>query len=208
MSAAANDEGRLLSSLTDGDVDADGLARACQAWRDSASARSTWHAYQLIGDVLRSDDLSATPVQDEAFLRSLRERLAAEPVVLAPMPPDIVPPAANAGAAHRHGWLAPVAVAAGFAAVAGVLVVSRLSGPTPLAPDVTLASGAASATAAGPQRARLPGEPAALIVADHQLVRDARLDSYFEAHRGAFGANALGVPGGAMRSAETLLPQR
>src|SRR5688500_8447097 len=73
-----------LSALTDGELDSAAAARACARWRDDPSQRSAWHAYQLIGDVLRSDDLASTARRDAAFLAALRTRLAAEPVVLAP----------------------------------------------------------------------------------------------------------------------------
>ncbi|MFY9513712.1 MAG: sigma-E factor negative regulatory protein, partial [Rubrivivax sp.] len=66
--AATPDEERraLLSALVDGECDS---ARAgCDAWREDADARATWHRYQLIGDVLRSDDLATHPQRDAAFL--------------------------------------------------------------------------------------------------------------------------------------------
>src|ERR1700742_2220616 len=91
---------RILSALADGDATDSEAARAFQAWRDDADARASWHTYQLIGDVLRSDDLAVEPAADEAFLVSLRARLAAEPVVLAPQPrveaePVAMPAAVN-----------------------------------------------------------------------------------------------------------------
>ena len=67
---------RILSALADGDATDSEAARAFQAWRDDADARSTWHAYQVIGDVLRSDDLATEPSADESFLVALRARLA------------------------------------------------------------------------------------------------------------------------------------
>ena len=45
-----------------------------------------WHAYHLIGDVLRSDDLASAPGRDAAFLQRLSARLDDEPAVLAPEP--------------------------------------------------------------------------------------------------------------------------
>ena len=50
---------RILSALADGDATDSEATRAFQAWRDDVDARASWHAYQLIGDVLRSDDLPA-----------------------------------------------------------------------------------------------------------------------------------------------------
>ncbi len=46
-----------LSALADGDVHA--LDGACGLWRDDAAARKTWHAYHLIGDVMRSEEPGA-----------------------------------------------------------------------------------------------------------------------------------------------------
>ena len=42
-----------LSALVDGEVDASLAAALSGQWRDDAALRSRWHAYQLIGDVLR-----------------------------------------------------------------------------------------------------------------------------------------------------------
>ena len=123
---------RILSALADGDATDGEAARAFQAWRDDPDARAAWHSYQLIGDVLRSDDLACEPASDEAFLVALRARLADEPVVLAPQPraeePAIALPAvARAGAAARSRarWQGPVAMAAGFLVVIGGLNVVR-----------------------------------------------------------------------------------
>ena len=73
-----------LSALADGELDADASAHSCAHWRDDANARASWHAYHLIGDVLRSDELASDAQRDAGFLRTLRQRLAQEPVVMAP----------------------------------------------------------------------------------------------------------------------------
>src|SRR5436190_1614212 len=133
-----------LSALSDGELDASAVARACSAWRDDAALRATWHAWQLIGDVLRSDDLACRPAHDAAFLSALQVRLAAEPVVLAPEAPSeaiepILQPAHANARRGRWSWKAPSAVAAGFVLVAGALVVTRAPAPS--------ASGTATAEA-------------------------------------------------------------
>ena len=56
-----------LSSLMDGDLSAGDAAGACQLWHQDAQARSDWHTYHLIGDVLRSEDLALAPRHDAAF---------------------------------------------------------------------------------------------------------------------------------------------
>ena len=140
---------RILSALADGDATDGEAARAFEAWRDDQETRRTWHAYQLIGDVLRSEDLASRPQADEAFLVALRARLADEPVVLAPRPRAeeaavAAPAVANAGAAARHRarWQGPVAMAAGFLVVIGGLNVVR---PFGHGSDASVASPSASA---------------------------------------------------------------
>ena len=53
-----------LSALADGELDADESALACGQWRGDASVRARWHAYQLIGDVLRSEELASDAARD------------------------------------------------------------------------------------------------------------------------------------------------
>src|SRR5690349_16452555 len=103
-----------LSALADGEVDGATAGAACAAWKSDAELRRTWHAWHLIGDVLRSEDLASSAGRDQRFLLALRERLAVEPVVLAPEPLPQAP------ASRRGGrWMLPSAVAAGFMLVAG-----------------------------------------------------------------------------------------
>lgn len=194
----------LLSELADGEADAAMLRRGCDLWQDDASARATWRAYHLIGDVMRSQDLASAGARDTAFLTALQTRLAAEPAWPAPAADSaVVVPMAR----RRLAWLAPTAIAAGFVAVAGVLVVSRLSGPEAPASGAVLASG--TAPASGVQRVGVGVAPvASTLVIDGRLIRDAQLDAYLRAHRDMNGSATVAVPGGAMRSVETLAPQR
>jgi len=186
-----------LSDLMDGAAEPHAVARACAAWREDEAARADWYAYHLIGDVLRSDDLAQAPQHDQAFLATLRERLAGEPVVLAPVP---APPAwaTHAVAPRRRGWMAPVAVAAGFVAVAGVLVITRVNDPSDSGYGSTLAA----------LQRDVEVQPVSATVADGKLIRDARLDRYLAAHKQYGNSAALAVPGGVMRSATTLAADR
>jgi sigma-E factor negative regulatory protein RseA len=213
-----------LSALADGEVDAGAVSRACSAWRDDAAARSTWHAYQLIGDVLRSDDLASDPAHDAAFLAAVRGRLAAEPVVLAPEPiSEPAAPAAEPAVRHvarsgrgvRWSWMAPSAVAAGFVMVAGALFVTRspLPGqPGGTAPETTLARSFGGAAAPGvgvpmlaASETRLEAQTSGV---NGKLIRDPRLDRYLDAHKQFAGSSALGVPSGFLRNAAVEAPNR
>lgn len=181
-STASAAVGSLVSSLMDGDLEPDAATGTLARWRDDRELRATWHAYQLIGDVLRSDDLASTPAQDAAFLRTLRGRLAQEPVRLTRSRPAGHGLRSGDGdvAAPRRwpGWLmAPAAVAAGFVAVAGVLLVTRVVSINP---------------ADSGQLAQAVPAPAG---ASADLVRNAGLERYLEAHRTL--ANGVVASGGA-----------
>ncbi len=196
-----------LSALVDGELHEAAVAGVCGRWRTDATSRATWHAYQLIGDVLRSEDLASDAGRDAAFLSALRLRLANEPVVLAPAP-AVVPLAARRpiGRRARWSWMATSTVAAGFVAVAGVLVVTRGPQPQPAQPVASLA---AESPQGGAARASLESAPASAVslvdlrstVASGQLVRDAGLDRYLAAHKHFAGSAALGVPSAFLRSA-------
>lgn len=204
-----------LSALADGELSAEAVKRACASWRDEAEHRSTWHAYHLIGDVMRSDDLACDVARDQAFLGVLRARLATEPVVLAPSPAEPSDsPVSTAAVAHRsarRSWRVPAAVAAGFVAVAGVLVVMRGAGSIPgaeITPQLAqaVAPTQADKPAAVQQVTTAPPEAAAVVkpqvlVADGQLIRDAQLDRYLAAHKQFAGSSALGMPSAFLRSA-------
>lgn len=128
-----------LSSLVDGEVDVTEVAHLCSGWKEEESARRAWHTYQLIGDALRSDELATSPSRDCAFMERLRQRLAAEPVVLAPqeqiaeLHEEQVALSAAGGSWHGmpRRWRIPVTAAASVLAVTGVLMVARVSGLLP-----------------------------------------------------------------------------
>ena len=171
-SADPADPADWLSAAVDGDAAA--LDRACRALREGdertrARTREAWHTYHLIGDVLRSSELASAPRRDADFLAGFRERLAAEPVVLAP-------PAPAPRAARWRVPAAAVASMAGVAVVAGVLVMSRggVEGGAPLAaaPAVPPAAGGTTLVRDG-------------------YVRDARLEEFIRVHQGAAGGLLL-----------------
>jgi sigma-E factor negative regulatory protein RseA len=188
-----------LSALADGEVDAAAAGAACDAWRSDPELRRTWHAWHLIGDVLRSDDLASSAGRDQRFLLDLRERLAAEPVVLAPQPLPEAP------LARRNGgrWMLPSAVAAGFMLVAGTFLVLDPSGaPAPSAPTLARVDPPAAVEAPIAQAAlREPSLPVQVVAVNGRMIRDPRLESYLAAHKQFAGTSALGVPSTFLRSA-------
>ena len=157
----------------DGELPQAETTDALTGWSQDGDLRARWHAYHLIGDVLRSEDLASQPAADERFLQALRLRLADEPVPMAPAPLTAnqhgqsaagtqAQPLPQRSAARR--WLAPAALAAGLMAALGLTLLPQLMTPTP----------------AGPTLAATPALPAQ---ASGTLVRDARLDRYLAAHR-------------------------
>lgn len=117
-----------LSALVDGQATSSEVADACSRWAHDAGHRARWAEYQLIGDVMRSEELGAHARGDD-FLARFRERLAAEPVVLAPGRVAAAAPAqdqrlemAAPHALHRRRWAGPLSVAASFVAVVAALL--------------------------------------------------------------------------------------
>lgn len=138
-----------LSALADGEASSPEVARACAAWRDQSDARASWHAYQLIGDVMRSDDL-AQASSGATFLKNFSERLAQEPVVLAPSAvaaprpvQDKVVAFQQAKPLKRRAWAGPVGVAAGFVLVVGVMLSSQILPGGPQGGDAGMAQSGA-----------------------------------------------------------------
>lgn len=190
---------QLISSLADGELHERELEDGCTRWRQDEAARRTWHAYHLIGDVMRSEDLASTPVHDAEFVRRLRARLAGEPALLAPAP---LP---RRGAPARR-WLVSAAAFGGVAVVAGAVALNGGFGTA--GDDGTRLAARATAPM---QRVGAPALPASAqrLQVDGKLIRDARLDAYFEAHRGAVGGMPSALPGGgALRSVDVIVQRR
>jgi sigma-E factor negative regulatory protein RseA len=174
---AASHSADWLSAAADGDAEA--LGQACRAFREGdRRARADWHAYHLIGDVMRSSELATSPVRDDDFLATFRERLAAEPVVLAPA-------AARRSTRWTAPWVGPwrapaaaLASAAGVAVVAGVLVMSRSGGEGPGASALPFAAAPTS-----------PGATPMLV--RDGVIRDARIEEFMRLHQGSAGGLSL-----------------
>ena len=188
-----DDAWAALSSMADGEASVDAQERCLAMWSEQSDARARWRQYQLIGDVLRSRELARDDAHDAAFLAALRTRMAGEPVVLHRARPVLL--------SRLRAWAAPMAAAAGVAAVAAVVVMMRA---TPGATEGT--------QIAARQPAAQPVASAVAVTAvqlqqpvNGRLIRDARLDRYFAAHRQSGTGAAVQMPGGVVRSVDTIV---
>ena len=94
-----------ISALADGQLRGAAFARTVERMAADGEARATWHAYHVVGEVLRSGPGSCTG--DADFLTRLQARLAAEPMPARPglpasvQTPDAIKRIANNDLATR-----------------------------------------------------------------------------------------------------------
>ncbi|VVD98581.1 anti-sigma factor [Pandoraea horticolens] len=194
-----------ISALMDGEFDPGELAALLD--EADASGRPLWDDYHLIGDALRSDELTL-PRSESAFMASFAARLDAEPHLLAPAALADAQTGTAQGAKTAGSRVArinpflrvrrvlPTAAAAAAVAALSWVVVPRLQDhPAGGAQPQVLAQNAAPATAAGgsgltrvalsqqPQAATAANGASAGVPNDLIVLRDARLDQYLAAHQ-------------------------
>jgi sigma-E factor negative regulatory protein RseA len=189
------DNQELISALADGQLRGDDFARAVRLAAGDAEGRRTWHAYHLIGEVLRSGR-PASGTAPEVFLARLQRRLQQEPgraVVAMPVAAEIRTRSAQP-AANDWRWK----LVAGFASVAAVAAVGWNM------------YGAVGAPSGQPQLAAVPAGviPVAADPRAAAMIRDPRLDQLLQAHRQFGGATALQNPSGFLRNATFEGPAR
>jgi sigma-E factor negative regulatory protein RseA len=193
------DDQELISALADGQLRGEALARGVQLAADGPG-RGTWHAYCVIGEVLRSGQATSGSAP-APFLARLQARLQQEPVCAAPAqePAPLLPARAGTVAANDWRWK----LVAGFASVAAVAAVGwNVWGSAGLQP------------AAQPQLAAAPASvlPAGVLpvaaASSAAMIRDPRLDQLLAAHRQFGGATALQSASGFLRNATFEGPAR
>lgn len=201
-----------LSALADGELRGEEFAEA-MAWFDSDSPqaeqrRSTWRSLHVVGDVLRSDELSACQ-GDTAFLTRLQSALKQE-VRLEPRVESCLNRTLDIDASH-HVPSAPVESAnepvfrwkwaAGFASAAAVLAVSwNLVGGVAVTTGAQLAQTATPPTELALQLATAVSNDASGSDGAVML-RNPQLDAMIAAHNQLGGGSALQMPSGFLRNA-------
>lgn len=165
-----------LSSLIDGELDAQEAAAVLDALCSDAELQRRWSDLQLVGDALRSTEVAACHV--DGFCDRVRESLSSEPTVLAPR--------RLARPAWRRFSLPGLAVAASVAALAFVAVpLLRAPSPDVMAQKQLPATAPVVASTAVLASSQADAKAAAAIA-------NARaLDPYFAAHRELTGGSPL-----------------
>jgi len=172
--------GERMSAFVDGES-LEEMGGVSQFLADLKSdERAAWSAYHLIGDALRSDDLAVSPARSSAFMAAFSERFEAEAHVLAPAALPAAAAKARGGMLRRR--VMPAFAVAAAAATLTWIVVPQLQG-------VGGRSGTQVASVApvdSMQRVALASVPAATTrtpIVEANIIRDADLDQYLEAHQ-------------------------
>ncbi|KQP14428.1 hypothetical protein ASF43_15955 [Pseudorhodoferax sp. Leaf267] len=209
-----------LSALADGELGGDEVSQLMAVPAVDEDMQGTWHAYHLIGDVLRGGEQAVRPgasgflsrvqsrLQAEAPLVPLRPMVQAEPVAAVVDTVAASEPANDASFRWKM-----VAGCASFAAVVA-MAWTVVGGAGPDAANPQVAAGPAPAqqsvvstvAQAAPQtieqRIELPDGGSQV------MIRDPRLDELLTAHKQAGGGTALQMPAGFLRSATFSTPER
>jgi sigma-E factor negative regulatory protein RseA len=172
MQSQGGSHGERLSAFVDGELFGEEHLNLEKFLADlDGDDRAAWSSYHLIGDALRSDDLAVSPARSSAFLSGFAARLESEPHVLAPAAASVT--RRLLGLRRR---VVPAFAVAAAAATLTWIVVPQLQG-VPGGPGAQIASLQSHGDAV--QRVAMASVP----TQDSNIIRDASLDQYLEAHQ-------------------------
>lgn len=202
MQEAAN-QSELVSALADGQLRGKVFARTVEWIETAEDARLTWHAYHLIGDVLRYGD-AMDSARDAAFSQRLKLALRQE-ARLAPASEAVDAIAEETRQTVADGTKGALDVAANasrfhwrrIAGVASLAVVSIIGWQAWIEGDNRRGAppmAQAPVKADTLSQAMSPAKPPVMI-------RDPQLDALLAAHKQFGGTSALQVPTGFLRNA-------
>jgi sigma-E factor negative regulatory protein RseA len=207
-----------VSALADGHLRDEEFAHVIDEVCRSDDLRATWHAYHVVGDVLRSGVHTACSDSSQ-FLARLQQRLATEPSVPV-LAPDAaaIPVLRRAEAANEPVFRWKLVAGAASLAAAAAIGWNWVGGVGPQ-PAAQLAQqqqqqqqqGSGSVLAASgtaPQGAYVLAPMRVVVGNGHPqvMLRDPRLDQLLEAHQQAGGASQM--PSGFLRNATFDGPSR
>jgi sigma-E factor negative regulatory protein RseA len=205
-----------VSALADGHLGDDEFAQVIDKICSDDDLRATWHAYHLVGDVLRSGVHSACSDTSE-FLSRLQHRLAAEPSAPTLAPEAEAPMLHRAEAANEPVFRWKLVAGAASLAAAAAIGWNWVGGggSPPVAAQLAQQSQqqqmSGSVLAASGSSAQVPSAlaPMRVVVGNGSpqvMLRDPRLDQLLEAHQQAGGASQM--PSGFLRNATFDGPSR
>ncbi|WP_439588515.1 sigma-E factor negative regulatory protein [Hydrogenophaga sp.] len=199
-----------LSALADGELEVAALSGLFAEIESDPQSMGSWHAYQVIGDVLRSSGRVVSAQAPGDFLAGVRERLKAEGA-LPPVQPvvtriDSAPVVAANDAVFRWKMVAGVASVAAVMAVSWNLIggAPRDAGGASGPQLASIAPAPASPPVVVPVASVAPSSPSTEVVVNTGqgvVIRDARLEELLAEHRQHGGMSALQMPTGFIRGA-------
>lgn len=219
----------LVSALADGQLRGEEFVQAAEAAVHDPEARAAWHAYHLVGDVLRSGELAGWGA-DNGFAARFAERLACEeaPLVRPTAAAWRVAAESASQAGGRTGtggtsdsfarlprretaanspvfrWKMAAGLAMGVAIGAvGWNVFDAALAPAGSISQLASVRALSTGPASGAQAQANDRTVAAVLArnAAPQMMRDPRLDELLAAHEQSGGVSALQMPAGFLRSA-------
>ncbi|KWE54624.1 anti-sigma factor [Burkholderia ubonensis] len=167
--------GERLSALVDGEM-FDGPDHGQFLAELDRADRAAWAHYHLIGDALRSDELALAPAMSASFTARLSVRLEAEPHLLAPA----AAPVSRRLLSLRRRVVPAFAVAAAAATLTWIVVPQM---QTAGAPGAVQVASAGATQQNGLQRVTVAQAPSQQGLQEANIIRDASLDQYLEAHQ-------------------------
>ena len=196
MQSQASPRGERLSAFVDGELFGEEHLNLDKFLSElDGEDRAAWSSYHLIGDALRSDDLAIGAATSNAFLSGFAARLESEPHLLAPALQSGLQSGPQSGSqpaslpltrrllALRRRAVPAFAVAAAAATLTWI-VVPQLQG-VPGGPGATQVASVSSHGDALHKvaMASVPAANVMPVAQDANIIRDASLDQYLEAHQ-------------------------
>ncbi|MEA3124079.1 MAG: sigma-E factor negative regulatory protein RseA [Caballeronia sp.] len=180
VQSQASSRGERLSAFVDGETfdDSGDISQFLSGF--TQKDRAAWSDFHLIGDAMRSDDLAASPKASSAFMNAFSARFEAEAHVFAPAAIPAVSAERLRSRLFRRRVVPAFAVAAAAATLTWI-VVPQLQGV-----DSHNGVQMASVSSDHVQRVAMASMPPASTrspVVEANIIRDASLDQYLEAHQ-------------------------
>ncbi|KWF29698.1 sigma-E factor negative regulatory protein [Burkholderia pseudomultivorans] len=172
--------GERLSALVDGEM-FDGPDHGQFLAELDRADRAAWAHYHLIGDALRSDELALSPALSATFTARMSAVLEAEPHLLAPAAAPVArKPVVRQLLSMRRRVVPAFAVAAAAATLTWIVVPQMQTAGAPGAVQVASVGAPQNGSLQRVTVAQASTQPG---LQDVNIIRDASLDQYLEAHQ-------------------------